>query len=294
MPGTVWTDLLGAEVRIIQGEKYRSRILEAGREQAEAVVLTHAGGGHVETYARNVVPLGASFHTVAIEMLWHGFSDTPPIREDRIAQESEQVLDVLDALGIDRACLVGHGSGGAVLTWLALNRPERLNGIVYEATTGGVHLQTGAPAAPPPTPGGRSFADQTLEVLKNPTREGVRARLLPAVHPAHPERITDEMVDIRLALYSRPATNEAMTRYYSHHAPFSASEDEVGRVNLPVLILANDARGEQSLVGPRRLAEVIPGARLTVLQDTGNWPHWEAPEEFNEAVRQFVLGRQTS
>lgn len=291
MGATIWTEMLGAEVRMIQGERYRSRIVEAGRQHPQTVVLTHAGGGHLETYARNIVRLGHHVHVVALDMLWHGFSDSPPIRDDRIAQEAEQVLDVIDALGVGTAWVVGHGSGSVVLTWLALNRPARLNGIVYEATTGGVQLQMGAPPAPPPAPGGRSFADQTLEALRNPTPELVRQRLLPAVHPDHPERITDEVVAVRQALYSRPATNEGMTRYYSHTAAFSATEEQMSRLTVPVLIIANDARGDQSLVAPRRLAAVLPGAQLVVLKDTGNWPHWEAAEEFNQAILQFVGAR---
>jgi 2-hydroxy-6-oxonona-2,4-dienedioate hydrolase len=291
MANSVWVDLLGAEVRFVQGNRYRTRILESGREHPETLILTHAGGGHVETYARNVVSLGRDVHVVAMEMLWHGLSDTPPIRDDRIAQESEQVLDVMEAMGIDRAWIVGHGSGGAVLTWLALNRPERLKGLVYEITVGGVKLQTGLPPAPPPTPGGRSFAEQTIDALRSLTKETVHARLLPAVHPRHPERITDEMVDIRHALYSRPSTNEALTRYYSHTATFSAAEEQIAGLQVPVLVIANDSRGEDSLVAPRRLASIIPGARFVVMQDTGNWPHWEAPDEFNATIREFILGK---
>lgn len=293
MSTSIWLDLLGADVKIIQGSKYRTRILEAGPEHSETLILTHAGGGHVETYARNIVPLGKLLHAVGMEMLWHGFSDAPAIREDRIAQEGEQVLDVMDAIGVENAWVAGHGSGGVVLTWLALRHPERLKGLVYEATTGGVQVRTDAPPPPPPTPGGVSFAEQTLRLLKNPTREAVRQRLLSAMHPDHPERITDELIDVRLALYSRPTTNEAMARYYSGHAAFSATEEEAGRFKLPVLVLANDSRGEQSLVAPQRLASVIPGAQLKVLEGTGQWGHWEAPEEFNEAVSDFVLGKAT-
>ena len=92
-------------------------MLEAGHEHPETLVLTHAGGGHVETYARNIVPLGKSVHAVGVEMLWHGLSDGPPIQEDRIAQEGEQVVDVMDAMGVEKAWVASHGSGGVVLTW---------------------------------------------------------------------------------------------------------------------------------------------------------------------------------
>src|SRR5207249_8459229 len=101
--------------------------------------------------------------------------------------------------------------------------------------------------------------------------------------------IPDELVDVRLALYSRPATNEAMTRYYSHRIRYAVAEEEIAAINLPVLVLASDASGEQSLAGPRRLAEIIPGAQFKVLADTGLWGHWEKAEEFNATVRDFIL-----
>jgi len=87
MAKTIWVELLGAEVKLIQGPRFRSRILEAGREHAETLILTHPGGGHVESFAYNIVPLGQHIHTVGMEMLWHGFSDTPPIGEDRVARD---------------------------------------------------------------------------------------------------------------------------------------------------------------------------------------------------------------
>jgi pimeloyl-ACP methyl ester carboxylesterase len=291
MAKSIWVELLGAEVKLIQGPRFRSRILEAGREHPETLILTHPGGGHVESFAYNIVPLGQHIHTVGMEMLWHGFSDTPPIGEDRVALEAEQVVDLLDALGVERAWVHGNASGAVVPTWLALNRPDRLKGIIYEATTGAVQVQTGAPQPSVPRSAGgvSAIAEQTLQLLKNPTWEGVRERLLHAFHPDHPERIPDELVDIRLALYSRPETNEAMTRYYSHVSRYAVTEEEIARIDLPVLVLASDANGERSIAGPRRLAAIIPGAQLKVLEDTGLWGHWEAAEVFNEAVRQFIL-----
>lgn len=292
MAQSLWSQFLGSEVKLIQGKKYRTRIAEAGREHPETLVMTHPGGGHLETFAPNVVPLGKHIHTVGLEMLWHGFSDTPPIRGDRIDQEGEQVLDVLDALGVERAWVHGTASGGVVPTWLALHHPERLKGIIYQATTGGVQVKTGVRAAPAMV-GGMSLTDHMMQMLKQPTREAVRDRLLHTVHPTHADLITDELIDIRLAIYLRPSTNEAMTSYYNHRTTFSVTEEEIARLKLPVLILASDA-SEQSVAGPQRLASLIPGAQFAVLKGTGLWGHWEAPQQFNEAVRRFILGGQAA
>ena len=290
MTPSLWLNFLGAQTRFVQGKKYRTRVVEAGREHPETLIMTHPGGGHLETFAPNIVPLSKHIHAVGLEMLWHGFSDTPPIEGDRTDMEGDQVLDVLDAMGVDKAWVHGTASGGVVPTWLALHHPERLKGIIYQATTGGVRVETGIWAAPPMV-GGVSLTDQMFMVLKNPTREAVQDRLLHMVHPAHADMITEELIDVRLAIYGRPAANEAMTRYYTQRTTFAVTEEEISRVELPVLILASD-QSDQSLAGPKRLATLIPGAQFKVLKGTGLWGHWEAPKEFNKAVAEFVLGGQ--
>jgi pimeloyl-ACP methyl ester carboxylesterase len=109
---SIWQSLLGSEVHFVQGAKYRSRVVEAGRGHAETLVMTHPGGGHLETFAHNITALGERIHAVGLEMLWHGFSEAPPISGDRIDQEAGQVLDVLDAMGIEKAWVHGTASGG--------------------------------------------------------------------------------------------------------------------------------------------------------------------------------------
>ena len=287
MGKSLWEDFLGCEVKVVRGPRYGSRVAEAGAGHPETLLMTHPGGGHVETFARNIGPLGERLHAVGVEMLWHGFSDKPPMDDDRIAQEAGQVLDVMDALGVERAWVHGNASGAVMVTWLALHRPERLKGIIYQATAGGVKLETGAPALPLTPPGGMTIREQSLAVLANPTWEAVRDRLLHTVHPDHHERITDELVDVRLALYRRPDTNESMTRYYSHNAPFSVTEEEIAQVALPTLVLAQDT-GEQALAAGQRLAAVIPGAEFKLLEGTGLWGHWETPDVFNQTVLRFI------
>jgi len=287
---SIWVDLLGAEVRLVRGKQYETRILETGRDQPQTLVMVHGGGGHVETFARNVVPLGAHFHTVAIEMLWHGYSSAPPIAVppagDRNAQLAEQILDVLDALGKERAWVLGEAAGSNTVNWLALHHPDRLQGAIFESTSGGSQVRS---------PGGLSMGQFTLQLLAHPTREAVRDRLLMVMHPDHPEHLTDELVDVRLALYSRPQTNEALRRYYeysgTHGYASSMTEEDKARLDanlrkLPVLVIANDipSAGEGPRPGP-----AIPGAEYTMLKGTGIWAHWEAPDEFNEIVRRFIV-----
>ncbi len=98
---SIWHDLMGAQVRYI-GRRHRTRVIEAG--SGPALVLLHGVGGHAEAWSRNVVRLGRHFRVLAIDLLWHGYSAKPPyVGGDDIPAYMDQVLDLLDAEGIDRA-----------------------------------------------------------------------------------------------------------------------------------------------------------------------------------------------
>jgi pimeloyl-ACP methyl ester carboxylesterase len=178
---SVWLNFLGSEIKFVQGQKYRSRIAEAGRNNSETLILLHGGGGHLESFAFNVVPLSETFHVIAVEMLWHGLSDGPPIEEDRNAQTADQVLDIMDTMGLDRVWLHGEAAGASVVTSFALRRPERLKGAIFESGAG-VRFKEATTRPPLPPVGGIPMGERTLQLLKNPTWQGVKDRLLMVMH----------------------------------------------------------------------------------------------------------------
>ena len=299
MAQSIWVDLLGAEVKMVQG-KFRTRVVEAGRDHAETLVLVHGGGGHIESFARNIVPLGRHFHTIGLEMLWHGFSDGPPI-EDSSVQVGEQILDLLHVMGKDKVWLHGEAAGAGPLRWVGLNHPERLKGLIFEGAgaAGGATPRTASSPPPPLSASGLTMGQLTLKIMENPSWELVHERLLMVMHKDHPEHVTDELVDVRLALYSRPEINEAMTRYYQYtssrgvNAPLTDEQkQQLGR--LPVLVLGSEWPGNAGPQPLQRPTGLIPGAHFKVLMGTGIWSHWEAPDEFNEAVRQFIMGEKVT
>lgn len=293
-PLSIWNAFQGAEIRFVQGTKYRSRIAEAGRGNAETLVLTHGGGGHLETFAYNVVPLGQHFHTVGLEILWHGWSDAPPLSDNPPAQIAEQVIDLLDALGVERAWVHGEAMSGNAVSWLARFHRDRLKGVIFESGAG-VQFKEGSvrPALPPV--GGIPMVQRTLQLLEAPTWEGVRERLLMVMHYDHPERVTDELVDVRYLHYTRPQTRDAQLRMYRSLASgtsqkYFASEEAIAQLDLPVLVLWCDGSGGSGPDAGERLAALIPGAQFKLLPETGFWAHWEEPAMFNEAVRRFIAG----
>lgn len=102
---TLWTDAFGAEVRFHQAGPWRTRALEAGSGD-DHVLLIGGITGHVEGWARNVVPLAErGLHVHAIDALGHGLTDKP-VDVDYVAPTfAAHVVAFLDAIGVERAHL---------------------------------------------------------------------------------------------------------------------------------------------------------------------------------------------
>ena len=97
------------------------------RGVGEPIVLLHGfpTSGHLW---HEVVPLVPTGHRVVVlDLLGYGRSDRPLGRGVTLADHARRVLDVLDQLGINYACVVGHDVGGGVAQVLAIKHPERVS-----------------------------------------------------------------------------------------------------------------------------------------------------------------------
>ena len=100
---------------------------EAG--EGEPLVLLH-GNGEDSTYFKHQIPCFArNFHVIALDTRGHGKSPrgAAPFT---IAQFANDLLDFLDARGIERAHLLGFSDGGNIALMFALAHPERVGKLV--------------------------------------------------------------------------------------------------------------------------------------------------------------------
>ena len=107
-------------------------IAEAG--EGKAVVLFHQTPRSWDVF-RDVVPLlGESFRAIAIDTIGFGDSSKPTWNgDDTIERWAEVAVSVLDALGIERASVVGHHTGAATAMEVAASFPGRVEKLVLSA-----------------------------------------------------------------------------------------------------------------------------------------------------------------
>ena len=105
----------------------------------EPVLLLHGSGPGVSAWAnwRLTLPaLSPTFRVVAPDIVGFGYTERPDgIRYD-LATWSEHARAVLDALGIERAHVVGNSFGGSLALSLAIHHPERVNRLVLMGSVG--------------------------------------------------------------------------------------------------------------------------------------------------------------
>lgn len=287
---SLWLDLLGATVRHVETPSFgHIRIVEAGMDKPEALLLMHGIGGHLEAYAKNLLALSADYHVVAFDFVGHGLSDKPLDIDYLPATYVRQLSELMDALGIVRAHISGESLGGWVAGTFAAMFPFRVKRLVLN-TTGGIPIVS--------EKGRRDL--QHLEELSRrnvgqvPTLDTVRRRMQWLMHESNWPLLDDELVGSRLTMYLRPDFQRAAPKVLAllKSADSGASATgmiELGKLGCETLFLWTRFNPIHDLEAATAACAQVPGAQLYVMRaDAAHWPQYEAPDEFNAVVRQFL------
>ena len=103
---------------------------------AEPVVFLHGfpTSSHLWSDVVSLLPDGRRL--IVTDLLGYGRSDRPSGRDVSIPGHGARTIALLDALGINRACIVGHDVGGGIAQWLAVHAPTRVSRLCLVNTVG--------------------------------------------------------------------------------------------------------------------------------------------------------------
>ena len=261
-------------------------VAEAG-DGGRPVLLVHGFTAHRGEVAGVMAPLAErGWHAVAPDLRGHGGSDHPTEAEAYSFEIlAADVLALADALGWDRFALVGHSMGGAVAQLIALERPERLTGLVLASTFHG------------PVPG---ITMELVELGRWVVREAGMSGLADALAARRAENPASTAAFERMQ-ESRPGyAEESRARLVATSpdmwlalAPRFVDQadrlERLAKLDVPaaVVVGALDSTMFDDCV---RLAETIPGAELTVIPGAGHVPQVESPEAWEAAIVGFLEG----
>ncbi|WGY00411.1 alpha/beta hydrolase [Nocardioides sp. QY071] len=268
--------------RLIRTPDYRIQINEAGT--GHPIIMIHGTGPGAtgwSNFAPTMTGLSDRYRCIAVTMPGWGASSPQDLATGR--DQGAAIVQLMDALGIERAAFVGNSMGGGVGMIMATKHPDRVSHLITMGS--GVW----GPAVVGPT--GMSEGMQALfDAYEDPTP--ARFKRLVSVMCFDPSFATDELAAERAAA---AAANPAHLRNWLDLMRAGRGADgfaEAGRLlpatRVPTLLVhGRDDRTVHFELSLRTLA-LVPRARLVLLNQCGHWAQLEHAETFNHLVHDFV------
>jgi len=277
---SIWTDLAGLDfcVTTVDAGGVPTRSLQTG--SGEAVIFLHGTSGHLEAFSRNLRSHSEEYACHAIDMLGHGWTGKPHYPYE-IPRYSKHLLDYLDAVGVERAHIVGESLGGWVGARTALDHPERIASLQL--------LCAGGTVARP----------EVMERIRTSTKQAVvtddisltrkRMQLL----MADPADATEELVEVRHAIYHQPEfvaniENLLCLQEMEVRQRNLLSTADLNALTVPTLVVWGRANPFGDVPEAKAMHEAIPGSSLELFDECGHWPQHEKADLYNPLSLEFL------
>lgn len=266
----------------------RVHVVEAG----DGRPVVHLHGTNTSSLSHLMLPgLTPGIRSYLVDRPGCGLSDPESFRPEEFRDYSVGFVgDVLDALGLDAAHLVGASGGGIWATWYSLAHPERVRGLVM---LGSVPTLPGGRVPLPlrlaATPG---IGDLMSRVVKPGRR--MLLKMMASVGEAetivrHPDLLDSLVAGARdpVAVQANLAELRALISPRGFRTSMRLSREDLRRLTVPTLMIWGERDPVVPLVQARAVAAEIPHARLEALPG-GHVPQLGSPDRVAALLEDFV------
>ncbi len=249
----------------------------AGR--GTCLALIHGAGDNLHMWYNQVPVFSKELRVLTYDVRGFGETEMP---ESEVSMDVlvDDLHELLRALSIDEAFVLGYSMGGRIGLQLALQHPQTVKALVLANSGMGAARRT-------------------------PEMEERRRALVSQLEQGSIEAVSEQMAVNSFSPGFKDRDPETFQRYKDVKlrndprgfarlwgALGTASPPDLSRLSCPVLIIAGEQDGFMALDTARASHAAIPGSRLEVLP-TGHAAALEAPDDFNRIVLDFLSGVAT-
>jgi pimeloyl-ACP methyl ester carboxylesterase len=260
----------------------RIRVVERGDPTAPPVLLVHGWGCSAFVFRRNMPALAdAGFRAIAVDLKGHGLSDKP-VAPDEYTIESlvEQLLEILDALELDRPALAAHSLGSSLIYHFASRYPNRARclGLLSPVGLTGVSLMWLYLALTP----------RFLTTILQQIRPRLIVKL--ALRRVYGKRghFTERDVEEFLAPSQFPEFSLAMRELLHHYDWNAAKHRRLAVVDIPAVGVWGTLDHLMPEDGMEMYLSLLPRIVLHAITDAGHLITEETPDEVNSALMEML------
>ncbi|MCX5991565.1 MAG: alpha/beta hydrolase [Chloroflexi bacterium] len=245
--------------------------------KGEPLLLIMGLGTDLTGWMFQIPEFSKKYQVIAFDNRGVGRTDAPD-EPYSIKMMADDTVWLMDALGINRAHILGLSMGGMIAQELAIKYPERVKSLVLATTSAGNY----------------PFSDHTVGAWAAAKTEGVSPRTY--FRLIFPFIFTDKLFEnsgiVEMALDTMAAAPYLQPAHALAHQVTAATEhNALGRLShivAPTLVLV----GKQDILLPvklsKELATGIDKAKLVVLEGGGHAFNVEIRDKFNQAVLDFL------
>jgi pimeloyl-ACP methyl ester carboxylesterase len=262
----------------------KTHFVEAG--EGEPIILLHGGTGTGESAWSETVPgLAGRFRAIGLDQIGFGHTDKPRI--DSFQMQVDHVAGFVDAMGFERVGVVGQSTGGYVAAKYACDYPDRVFGLAMFNTSTVAHAMN--IRLKEPSEGMRVMRDVDWT-----DRDSLKRSFDVILH--NKSRITDELVDYKLAIQRLPGWTEARKARDAYRAGIDKDPNQWQLFNLvnrlPALSVPSTLIwGVEDRFAPvelgRRLHEVLPRTEYHEVANGSHHCFLDVPEVCNDLLLRF-------
>lgn len=267
-------------------EGERIHYLDEGPRQGRVVMLVHGSAIGITAAANFYLTIPAlvqaGYRVLAPDLLGYGWTQCAPEVQPSRSNHVQQLLSMMDALGVGQCYLIGNSMGGMVSAALAMAHSERVLGHIVIGTAG-ARWPAGSRFEPQLSAQADAGAYRPGMVEKAMRHLVHDARMIPSALVAYRTRMAE-----RPGAYERHLASTRMREQSKKAQPFDRAAARACQV--PTLFIY----GREDRVNPPEDAlagaEAFPNADLVVFAHCGHWTMVERADDFNHLMLRFMSG----
>ncbi|POB14314.1 alpha/beta fold hydrolase [Halobacteriovorax sp. DA5] len=268
----------------IENKKYH--YLDEGNKDAEVIVMLH-GNPTWSFYYRNIVnELKDTYRCIVPDHFGCGLSDKPQDYDYTLENHINNVLTLLDKLGVKKFKLLVHDWGGAIGMGVATSRPQDVTGVILLNTAAFRSLDIP-----------KRIALCKLPVIGEPMVRAFNAFAWPATFMTTTKPLAKHIKEGYLHPYNNYANRIATARFvkdiplsskHPTYSKLSQIEDNLKNVTCPKMFLwgAQDFCFNMDFL--KRWKDFYPDSKYVVYQDAGHYVIEDEKENCLKEIKGFL------
>jgi pimeloyl-ACP methyl ester carboxylesterase len=221
--------------------------------------LLHHGLGSMRAWKSQIPALADAGYRVLVYDRWgYGASDPRPALDlPTFEADQTDLARLLDRVGLEKACLIGHSDGGTMALYFASRRPERISALITVAAH--IYVQP-------------SMAPSLLAIGEAYAADAEMRETLERAHGVKADRVFHNWYDGWLQ---------------PRHLGWDMRPIVRG-ISCPALVIQGEEDEHAAPQHARDLAECLEHGSLWLIPGVRHMPPQEIPEEFNRRVLEFL------